>query len=68
MRPAVQVNDVLLNTKDKKACVLLDLSIHNSKQENCCELLEVCGSSDGHTESVIAEIQAVYQVPSGVHA
>lgn len=51
----MQVNGVVLSTKDKKTCACLTPAAATAEKENCC-------SSDAH---ILAEVQALYQLPAG---
>lgn len=67
MSSAVQAGDLLLSTKDKKVCVLLDTVDYSGNEENSFQVEAGRPQSDS-ASPVIAEIQALYQLPSGVHA
>lgn len=51
----MQVEGMVLSTKDKKTCACLMPPEASAEKENCC-------SSDACT---VAEVQAMYQLPTG---
>ena len=53
----MQVEGMVLSTKDKKTCACLTPPEASADKENCC-------SSEACT---VAEVQALYQLPAGQH-
>lgn len=57
---------MLLNTKDKKLCSLLQLAPSSGSEGNGLDGQENHCEKPGPVKSVIAEVQAVYQLSAGM--